>query len=441
MDVLITPHPLSGTVPAIPSKSREHRALILAGLGSVTSSLPRVSGSADVRATLRCLDALGCTVHESGTETLVTPLSRDRLSQEVRLDVGESGSTLRFLLPVVAALGCKATFVCHGRLADRPLSPLDEQLANHGARVRRIGQDRIALSGTLTPGTFRLPGNVSSQFVSGLLMAAPLMDGPTEVVVTDPVESRAYIDLTICELARFGVAVAEEHRHAADAASCTVFRVGPNARLVSPGRVAVEGDWSDAAFWLAAGAVGQQHICISGLDLASRQGDRAIIDVLSAFGAEVSTTSVGDMHAVSASAKVLHACDVDVSGIPDLAAPLAAVAAVASGTTHLTGARRLRLKESDRLATICNAIVALGGTARVVDDMLVIEGREQLAGGTVDAANDHRIAMMAAVCAAYAAGPTTIRGAACVAKSHPGFFDDFRSLGGRAHEEEAPDGI
>lgn len=441
MDVLITPHPLSGVVSAIPSKSREHRALILAGLGSGTSRLPQVSGSADVRATLRCLDALGCSACESGTETLVTPLSRDRLPQAVCLDVGESGSTLRFLLPVVAALGCKATFVCHGRLADRPLSPLDEQLADHGARVRRTGQDRITLSGALTPGTFRLPGNVSSQFVSGLLMAAPLMDGPTEIVVTDPVESRAYIDLTICELARFGVFVAEEHRHAADAASCTVFRVDPNARLVSPGCVAVEGDWSDAAFWLAASVIGQQHICVTGLDLASRQGDRSIVDVLSAFGAQISTATTGDMHAVSASCKTLHACDVDVSGIPDLSAPLAAVAAVAPGTTRLTGAGRLRLKESDRLATIRNAIVALGGTACVVDDMLVIEGCEQLAGGMVNAANDHRIAMMAAVSAAYSTGPTTICGAECVAKSHPGFFDDFRSLGGLAREQEAPHGI
>lgn len=134
------------------------------------------------------------------------------------------------------------------------------------------------------------------------------------------------------------------------------------------------------------------------------------------------------MHAVSASAKALHACDVDVSGIPDLAAPLAAVAAVASGTTHLTGARRLRLKESDRLATICNAIVALGGTARVVDDMLVIEGREQLAGGMVDAANDHRIAMMAAVMATHAQGPVTVTGAECVSKSYPAFWDDYARL-------------
>lgn len=436
MDVRIEPHPLSGTIRAIPSKSLEHRTLILAALSSGSNKAPRLSSSNDIQATLRCLRALGCQRIEDREGAHLIAINEARLPQHPRLDVGESGSTLRFLLPVVAALGCGATFVCHGRLADRPLAPLDQQLAVHGVSLSRVSADSYDLTGTLTPGTFVLPGNVSSQFVSGLLMAAPLMDGRSEIVVSEPVESRAYIDLTINELARFGVAVAQESNKNVAGTQYTVFRVAKDAHLVSPGLVTIEGDWSDGAFWLAAASIAGTQIEVTSLDPQSAQGDRAAMDALADFGACVQDTSRNGFCKVRATATGLRACTVDVSGIPDLAAPLAAVASVAAGTTRFTGAARLRLKESDRLETIRAALIALGGRAAIEGDTLVIEGVQKLSGGVVDAANDHRIAMMAAICASCAAGPSIVRGADCVAKSHPSFFDDFRALGGIAQESE-----
>ncbi len=436
MDLLISPHPLMGIAAAIPSKSVAHRAQILAAFSDGPSWVPRTfaNDSEDTSATWRCLKALGCSLGHDREGTYLMPVDRDYLPNHVTLDVGESGSTLRFLLPVVAALGCGATFICHGRLAERPLSPLDEQLAQHGATVRRVtdaeGAPRLELSGKLSSGTFVLPGNVSSQYVSGLLMAAALMVGATQVVVQWPIESRGYIDLTIDELERYGVHVREEQRMVDDMPA-TAFCVDDGSWLVTPGTIHTEGDWSNAAFWLAAGAIGSEAVVVEGLPAGGRQGDRAIVDVLRTFGAQVDVLQPReDALQVMVRRNQLEGLELDISDIPDLAAPIAAVAAVAMGTTRLTGAARLRLKESDRLETIAAAIRALGGQAEALEDELVIEGVERLAGGVVDAANDHRIAMMAAICAAYAEGPTTIVGAECVRKSYPAFFMDYRTLGG-----------
>lgn len=436
MNLLVTPHLLAGIAHAIPSKSVAHRTQILAAFSDGPSRVPRTfaSESDDTKATWRCLRTLGCTLRHEHEGSYLMPVDADFLPVQVTLDVGESGSTLRFLLPVVAALGCKATFVCHGRLAERPLTPLDEQLAEHGATVcwtsDAEGTPCLKLSGKLTPGTFRLPGNVSSQYVSGLLLAAPLMVGTTEVVVQWPIESRGYIDLTIQELARHGVQVHEEQRDT-DNGPATAFCVEEGSRLVSPGHLTEEGDWSNSAFWLAAGAIGPEILTVEGLSMHSRQGDRAIVDILGDFGAQVDVRELGrDYAQLSVHRGRLEGIEVDISDIPDLAAPIAAVAAVAKGTTRLTGAGRLRLKESDRLETIASAIRALGGHAEAWEDELAIEGVERLSGGVVDTANDHRIAMMAAMCAAYAEGPTTIVGAECVAKSYPAFFMDFSALGG-----------
>lgn len=429
MDVRIEPHPLAGTVAAIPSKSMAHRILILSALCNQITDLELASSSQDIDATLRCLTALGASVSRTRTGLRIVPLGMRGAKARASLDVGESGSTLRFLLPVTAALDTQATFNGAGRLAERPLAPLDEQLAAHGATLSGGSSFPRTLEGTLSAGRFELPGSVSSQFVSGLLMAAPLLAGETEIWVREPVESRGYIDLTVDALATFGVTV-EQHRTARDGSSWRIYRVADDARLVSPGTCTVEGDWSNAAFWLAAGALGAEPLCVGGLDPQSHQGDRAVLAALSLFGARVGRSA----GLVAATRDRLHGATIDLAAIPDLAAPLAAVAALAEGTTRLTHAGRLRLKESDRLATISACIRALGGTASVEGDDLVIEGATGLPGGAVDAANDHRIAMMAAVCAAYATGPTTIHGAECVAKSYPSFFDDFRSLGGIAHE-------
>ena len=432
MDVIITPQELTGSIPAIPSKSMAHRLLLLSALCDGITDVTLSETSDDIDATLRCLTSLGASMGRTRTGLRVVPLTKRGVRDQPRLDVGESGSTLRFLLPIVAALGHGASFVGHGRLAQRPLAPLDEQLIEHGVTLSDRGAFPLEASGTLMPGGFMLPGNVSSQFTSGLLMAAPLVDGAVEIAVSEPVESLGYLDLTVDALRTFGVSVSEERRTGEDEAF-RVYAIDPVARLVSPGCCNVEGDWSNAAFWLAAGALGTTPLSVLGLNPQSRQGDRAIMAALSLLGARIGRGA----GIVASSRDALRGRTIDVSAIPDLAAPLAAVASVAEGTTCLTGASRLRLKESDRLETIRTTIESMGGSASVKQDSLVIEGVPSLSGGEVDAANDHRIAMMAAICAAYATGPTIIHGAECVAKSYPRFFDDFRALGGIAEERRS----
>lgn len=269
-------------------------------------------------------------------------------------------------------------------------------------------------------------------------MAAPLMGGPVEVLVGEPVESRPYIDLTISALERFGVEVSESRSQLADGSPAVSLVASAPRGLSTPGRLSVGGDWSNAAFWLAAGAIsgagakaGEKDgapagVAVTGLDVKSRQGDRQVLAALALLGARVLRAREGAACATDA----LRGRTVDVRSCPDLVPPLAAVAAFAEGRTTFTGAARLRLKESDRLATVSAAINALGGSARAAEDGLVVEGRRTLAGGTVDAANDHRIAMMAAVMATRCEGPVQIEGAECVAKSYPAFFEDLSSLGG-----------
>lgn len=425
MNVRIEPCKLTGTISSIASKSMAHRLLILSALCDETTEIDLRQTSEDIEATARCLTALGAAFSDSGTGLITVPTTKLRIQTSPSLDVGESGSTLRFLLPIVCALGCGARITCHGRLAQRPLSPLDEQLRSHGARIEWTDDSTLEVSGTLEPGLFLLPGNVSSQYVSGLLMAAPLMHQDIDIAVLEPVESRGYIDLTIDALRSFGVSVHQEQQ-VMEERRCLIYHVNANAQLASPGKVHVEGDWSNAAFWLAAGALVGGPIEVTGLNLQSHQGDRAITAALAMFGTMV--TRKGST--VGSRRLALHACQIDVSDIPDLVPPLAAVACTAVGTTRLSHAGRLRLKESDRLQTVCETLNSLGGKARIEGDDLAIEGVSSLTGGVVDAARDHRIAMMAAICAASATGPSIITGADCVSKSYPSFFEDFQALGG-----------
>lgn len=431
MDAVVSKSQLAGVVAAIPSKSMAHRLMILAALSPSTTDIHCGSTSEDMEATAACLRALGARVTRTKTGYRIVPVrgrnNTDNHPDELKdptLDCGESGSTLRFLLPVVAALGGRASFVGHGRLAQRPLSPLYEELEAHGVKLSPQGSFPLTVEGRLKPGRFVLPGNVSSQYVSGLLMAAPLLDSPSEILVSEPIESRPYIQLTINALEAYGVHVAHANHERYGDDLFTSFLVSPTS-LVSPGVVEVEGDWSNAAFWLAAGAASTEGITVTGLDLASAQGDRVVLAALSSLGARIARKGGSARSTLDRP----HATSMDVSDFPDLVPPLAAAAATIPGTTALCNAGRLRLKESDRLATISAALDAMGIEVEVEnDDLLVTGGTPQ--GGVVDAANDHRIAMMAAIVAAHASAPVTIHGAECVRKSYPAFWDDFASLGG-----------
>lgn len=431
MLALINPKPLSGTVPAIASKSMAHRIIIAASLANGVTRVACDTSCADIDATIRCLTTLGASIIpiEGGYEIHPAPKSLEhgllRALAGATLDCGESGSTLRFMLPVACALGADATFTGAGRLGERPLSPLSDELIAAGCGLEGLGGLPLRTSGRMRPGRFELPGDISSQFVSGLLLAAPLLDGCTEVAVTGTLESRPYVDLTIDVLASFGVKVEVDEGATPGGLPLTVFRVERQGYR-TPGTIAVEGDWSNAAFWLCAGALGRHSVTVRGVSSTSIQGDRAINAALMLFGAK------GQRNARTATIRPdrLRGIDLDAHDIPDLVPVLSAVAACAEGTTRLTGCSRLRIKESDRLATTALELGNLGADVRVEGDGLVVEGRGRLSGGRVSSHNDHRIAMMAAIAAIRCDGPVVIEGAEAVAKSYPSFFEHYRVLGG-----------
>ena len=389
MNLTITPGKLSGTVTPPPSKSQAHRLLICAALAGEGSVIHNLADSQDIRATRRCLAEL--------------TTNRRTLPE---LDCGESGSTLRFLIPIALALRGGGVFTGQGRLMERPQKPYFDLFDEKGIRYERK-DNVLTVEGRLTPGEYRLPGNVSSQFFTGLLLALPLLDGPSAIIPTTPLESEGYIGMTLDAMREFGVDIAST-------------RSLPPHYLISGGQkyrgaeVTVEGDWSQAAFWYAANCLGCT-VDVRGVSQYSTQGDRVIESCC------LELSQPGDT-------------EIDMSGCPDLAPPVAAAAAVRQGTTRLVNAGRLRIKESDRLAAITAALNALGARVTEHPDSLTIYGRDRLAGGTVDCCNDHRIAMMAAIAATRCREPVTLLGAECVAKSYPDFWEHYRMLGGVFHE-------
>ena len=390
----ITPTTLSGAIAAIPSKSAAHRLYICAALADAPTEISCQGTSKDIEATKRCLHAI-----QNGEKTLFC---------------GESGSTLRFLLPVVAALGLEVDFKMEGRLPDRPLAPLDAQLTAHGVTLSRpVSHDLLHVSGKLTPGNYVLPGNVSSQYISGLLFALPLLEGKSTLTVTGKVESAPYIAMTLDALRQFGIRPQIDDN---------VYTIS-HTPYVSPGTASVEGDWSNAAFWLCAGAVGQS-MTVTGLDPDSLQGDKAVFEILGQFGAAISRE--GGSYTVAPGP--LQAMDIDAAAIPDLVPVLSVVAAAAQGTTRIYNAGRLRIKESDRIQTVHAMLTGLGADVEETPDGLLIHGGKKLTGGVVDSANDHRIAMAAAVASILCEGEVTVTGAEAVAKSYPKFWEDFFEL-------------
>ena len=399
MDISIRPSRLAGSVAAIPSKSAAHRLLICAALSQGETEIYCPSLSKDIEATAACLAALGASIDYSGGSFHVKPIEKP-LDGAV-LDCGESGSTLRFLLPVICALGCEATIKMHGRLPYRPLSPLWEELIAHGAELSRPTEDTISVSGQLEQGSYSIRADISSQYISGLLFALPLLKGESRLELTGKVESLGYIHMTRQALARFSLELSYEK-------GC--FFIPADARLLSPGKALVEGDWSNAAFWLVASALCGDSIELSGLESASAQGDRAVVQ------------AIAD---ISAGGAVI-----DCRDIPDLVQVLSVLAAATPGRTEFINAGRLRIKESDRLAAVRRMISALGGHCTELSEGLVIEGREKLSGGVVDGENDHRIVMSAAVASTVCTGEVRILGAQAADKSYPAFFNDFKALGG-----------
>ena len=389
MDVTISPRRLRGELTVIPSKSQAHRLLICATFSDNPTLLRCSETNRDIEATADCLAALGAGINRTDSGYTVFPV--ETVPERAVLNCRESGSTLRFLLPVAGALGVDTVFTMEGRLPQRPLSPLWEEMERMGCVLSRPTGDTVRCTGKLRPGTYSIDGGVSSQYITGLLLALSLLEGPSVLEITGRVESRPYIELTKAAISLFG----GDPEHPGE------------QKFHSPGEVSVEGDWSNGAFFLAANELGSR-LKLHGLDADSAQGDRAILEILPLLRTGNPRISAAD--------------------IPDLIPILSIVAACNHGAVF-TDVRRLRMKESDRVASVIAMLEGLGGRAEADENTMTVYP-SGLIGGTVDSCNDHRIAMSAAIAATVCTVPVTVLGAQCVSKSYPSFWEEYRRLGG-----------
>ncbi len=519
MTVKVSPSRIFGTIDAISSKSMAHRVMIASLLSSEPTKIYLNAVSDDMRATIGCIEAMGGTCEHQADGIVITP--PERFLQSPTLNCNESGSTARFLVPVAGSLSLEATFIGSGRLPERPFSPIVRVMRENGCLVSSETLP-MTLEGKLKSGEYKIEGNVSSQYISGLLFALPLLEGDSKITLTSPLESAGYVDMTLEVLGKFGAQAervsdgflvrgnvgpvssgsgrSDKQKECSGGGSGQSCAFAPedalcrtaesensglpaseNLRFKSPREYTVEGDWSNSAFWLCAAAAAGQTLCVRNLDQNSLQGDRAVPDILCRMGADISWDGgelvVGGKNRMAGGTQPPHnrgrdvpngeckrfnsknnglmgmvteadegtssprgelglpptrlnAVDVDASQIPDLVPALAAAMAVASGTSRVYGASRLRLKESDRIKSICEALSAVGADIRETDDGFIINGRAQLTGGTADSHGDHRIAMMLAVAALAGKAEVAITDAQAVNKSYPRFFTDLKKLGG-----------
>lgn len=394
--VKISNSELNGKVTAPPSKSAAHRALIcsfLAGGGTVSP----IINSGDMQATTGIISALN--------------------KGDSVLNCIESGSTLRFMIPVAAALGKDVTFTGEGRLPERPVGEYLSLLPEHGVDVKSSGGLPLTISGQLKNGSYEVAGDVSSQYVTGLLLALPVLDGDSAVILTTPLQSKPYVDMTVKIMSDYGIDIKETDFG-------YLIHGGQSFKKIS---YTVEGDWSQAAFFLAAGAIGGD-VTVTGLDMNTAQGDKGILDVLSAFGAQPEISSDG----VRCVKSRLMGTAVDAGNIPDLVPIIAVLASFSEGRTVIKNAQRLRYKESDRIKSVAENLKLIGADVTETADGMIINGGAAIHGARLNGYNDHRIVMAFSVAALYAQGETVIDGAQSIDKSYPAFFEDYNRLGGKA---------
>lgn len=408
MEKTVSPASLSGSIAIIPSKSASHRAAMMAALCPEPTQLYPLQQSRDIEATLACSRALGLGQPNQPFSPLRT------------LDCGESGSTLRFFIPLALDGRGPVRFVGHGRLMQRPLSVYEQLFTPRGVKWKQEG-DTLTVEGQLQSGVYSLRGDVSSQFITGLLLALPRLDGGSVIRITTHLESRSYVELTRRIQAAFGIT--------SEWTDESTLVIPGNQTPLSPGAFTIESDWSHAAFYLVAGAISANGpLTLTGLDMDSTQGDRAVVPILRSMGAIIEP----DRGALSVCPSRLRPATVDVTQVPDLVPVLAVAMAAADGESRITGAARLRIKESDRLSAIANALNACGADVTELPDGLVIRGGKRLHAATVDGCNDHRIVMAIAVASGFASGDITITDSESVSKSAPRFWEEFASLGGKA---------
>jgi 3-phosphoshikimate 1-carboxyvinyltransferase len=417
-----------GKVLVPPSKSISHRALICAGLAKGKSILQNVAFSDDISATEKGMmtfgakiEYIGNYINDKANNIAVAGIKTESIKDGLVIDCKESGSTLRFLIPIALAFGKQVTFTGSKRLFQRPLDVFYKIFQRQGISYA-VEKDKPSLTvlGKLKPDTFEIPGSISSQFISGLLFALPLLENNSNIVITTPLESKAYIDLTIDVLEKFNISI--ENRNYEQ------FFIKGNQTYKATD-YSIEGDFSQGAFWLVAGLFGDNITCLN-LDIDSNQGDKYIIDIIRKMGAK----PVIGKNFIKIESSPTFGTTIDAAQCPDLVPAVAVLGALSQGTTEIINAGRLRLKESDRLKAISSELGRLGAKIAELPDGLIIEGQNMLEGGIVYSWNDHRIAMALAISSARCRRPLIIKGSDAINKSYPGFWKDFVELGGQIDE-------
>lgn len=412
MTAIVTSSKIGGEIAAISSKSAAHRLLIAAAFSDKKTKVHCETISEDILATADCLRILGAEINYANGIFTVIPQKKNKSGT---LPCNESGTTIRLLLPIASAIGGEWIFDMRGRLPSRPLLPLKEELMAHGISFEWIDSNKLKICGKLSCGKYTISGEISSQFISGLLFALTLLGGESTLEITGKLESAPYVNMTLDVLNSFGADIKQ---------TGNVFKIhGTN--LSSSGEVLVEGDWSNSAFSLCAAAMSKSSVTLKNISANTRQGDSQILDILERFGATVTKS----LNSVTVSGNEIFGIEIDSRDIPDLVPIIAVVASVSKGTTRISGASRLRIKESDRLQTTYEMLSNLGADIKMLDDGFLISGKKHLDGGIVSSYNDHRIAMSACIASLVCDQKVVINDAGAVKKSYPHFFDDMKKIG------------
>lgn len=404
MNIKIYPSKLIGTLNAPSSKAYSQRMIIAAALAGGVSEISNLTVSKDISVSAAAMEALGATVHADEDTFTISGIKNPPAKADI--DCCESGATLRFVIPIAAALGTESMFKGQGKLPQRPITPYIRELSAKGITFEPQGGLPLHMSGKLLPGEYKMEGDISSQFITGLLYALPLCQEDSSVKLTSVLQSKPYVDMTITALKKFGVEIEETEEN-----GLLVYNVKGGQKYTHC-NISVEGDYSQAAFFYVANALGSE-IEIKNLDPDTAQGDKAIVDIINGCGKELKPFTA------------------DVGDIPDLVPILTVLGCLTKGTSRIINAARLKIKESDRLVDVARALNGIGGKVTAGDDFLEIQPVEKFTGGEVDACNDHRIVMSAAIAALSSDSPVIIKGAEAVNKSYPRFFEDYKALGGK----------
>lgn len=424
-DLKIYPSKLKGEVKIPPSKSMAHRAIICAALSDGLCIIENIDYSDDIIATIDAMNSLGAKIvkHKHYIEVIGAYGSGEKPQETRVIDCNESGSTLRFLIPISLLFKGSSKFIGRGNLGKRPLTTYYNIFERQGIEYSyEEGNLNLVINGELKPGTFEVEGNVSSQFITGLLFTLPLLKEDSKIVITTEMESKGYIDLTLRAMSDFGVEIINNNYRE--------FIIKGNQKY-NARNYRVEGDYSQAAFFLCADSLGNDVLC-KDLDLNSLQGDKEVIDILERMNVIFNANDIGVKGTTNGE---LISTVIDGSQCPDIIPVLTSVAALTKGTTEIINAGRLRIKECDRLAAITSELNKLGAKIIEKEDGLVVTGVEKLQGGVeVWSHKDHRIAMTLAIASTRCEEPIVIKDYECIAKSYPNFFEDFKALGGNVHE-------